>query len=81
MVAVENTVPKIQNSENKANKVKEKSPKPIMIREIMDIVSFTTKLEAERDPDFLVEIAGRWLKFITNSFATKNKIINYLKEQ
>lgn len=62
-------------------KVKEKAQKTIMVLEITEIASFTTKLEADWYSDLLVEISSRWLKFITNFFPSKNKILNYLKEQ
>lgn len=62
-------------------KFKEKVQKTIKVLEIREIASFTTKFEADWDSDLLVEISSRWLKFITNSLPTKNKIVNYLKEQ
>lgn len=52
MVAVENTALENQNSEIETKKVKEKPLKPIMVRGITEIASFTTKSEC--DPDFLV---------------------------
>lgn len=55
-----------------------------MAIEITDIARFTTKLEPDCNSFFLLLLlksARRWPKVIASSFTTKNKIVNYLKEQ
>lgn len=49
-----------------------------MVKNINDVEDFASKIERNCDPDFLVELAGEWLKIIANNFETKDKIINFL---
>lgn len=50
-----------------------------MVLKISDVSSFTKMLETQCDPN--IEISGRWVKIITDSFCSKRKITNCLKEK
>lgn len=52
-----------------------------MVKDIFDVTDFTSNLEKNYDPNFLVEVAGKLLKIDPNSIEIKEKIIKYLKEQ
>lgn len=56
-------------------------PKSIMVREINDVAEFTSNLETNCIPYFLVEVLGRWVKILTKTYPVKSKIVEYLKER
>lgn len=53
-----NAVSEVKATETKVDKSENKSSKPIMEKDISDVVDFASKLRKDCDPDFLVEIAG-----------------------
>lgn len=52
-----------------------------MVLEISVAADFTKMIETECDSDFIVDIAGGWIKIITDSYSTKAKISNILKKR
>lgn len=78
------TSEKIEESENNCETLttnrKIKPPKPIMVREINDITEFTSQVERDYSPNFEVEISSRWVKVNTQTFAVKEKIVNFYKQ-
>lgn len=51
-----------------------------MVREINDITEFTSQVERDYSPNFEVEISSRWVKVNTQTFAVKEKIVNFYKQ-
>lgn len=50
--------------------------KPVVVLEISDVAKFTNMIENECNSNFIVDIAGRWLKNTTNSSRPKPKFQN-----
>lgn len=56
-------------------------PKSIMVSEIQDVTGFTQQIANECVSNFMVSIAGRWVKITTETYNVKDKILSYLKER
>lgn len=66
---------------SKAKEDQEIPPKPTMVLEISDAADFTKMVENECYSNFTVDIAGGWVKIITDSYSPKAKISNFLKRR
>lgn len=52
----------------------------IMVLKTSNVAEFTKLMETECDWNFIVDIAGRWVKITVGSFKTKTKISDPLKK-
>lgn len=64
---------------NRDKKVKSIIPKPIMLLEILDVTQCNKFIESECDPNFMIEITGRWGKITSEALNIKQKIVKFLK--
>lgn len=76
----DNQISNPETKEIKNSKKVIKTPKPIIIKNIQDVVIFAATVVQDCDPNFMLQIVGNDLKLIPKDLTTKNKLIDYLKE-